>query len=73
MHAENFLVDQSSNGQAIENVAENAPESDGVAAFAFVVEAVDAIDLGALMVTSQEEEVLWVLDLVAQEQAHRLD
>jgi len=73
VHAENFLIDESGNGQAIENVAENAPESDGVSAFALVVEAVDAVDLGAFVVASEQEKVLRVLDFVAQKQAHRLD
>ena len=52
VHAENFLVNQSSNGQAIENIAENAPESDRVTTFAFVIKSVDAIDLGTLVIAS---------------------
>lgn len=37
-----------------------------------VVEAVDAVDRGALVVAAQQEEVLGVLDLVSQQQADRL-
>ena len=37
-----------------------------------VVEAVDAVDRGALVVAAQQEEVLRVLDLVGQQQADAL-
>ena len=30
----------------------------------FIVEPVDAIDTGALVIASEQEEVLWILDLV---------
>ena len=52
MHAENFLVNESSHWEAIEDVAEDAPESDGVPAFAFIVETVDSINLCALVIAS---------------------
>ena len=65
MHAENFFVNQGSNGQAIEHVTEYSPESDGVAALALIVEAVDTVDLCTLMVAAEQEEILWVLYFVA--------
>ena len=40
---------------------------------ALVIEAVDAVDGGALVIASQQEEVLWVLDLVGEEEADRLE
>jgi len=70
VHAENFLVDESSNRQAVEDVAEHAPESDGVSTLALVVKAIYTIDLGALMVSAEHEEVLRVLNLVAHQQAN---
>ena len=73
MHAENFLVDEGGNGEAIEDVAEDAPESDRVPAFAFVVETVDSIDLRTFVIASQKEEVLGILDLVAEKKANGLD
>ncbi len=73
VHAENLLVDKSSNGQAIKHVAENAPESDRVATLALVVEAVDTVDLGTLVISSQQKEVLGILDLVAEQQANCFD
>lgn len=38
----------------------------------FVIEAVDSIDGGALMVSAQQEEVFWVLDFVSQQQTNGL-
>jgi hypothetical protein len=58
---------------AVEAVAERAPDFDGVATLALVVEAVDPVDRRALVVAPQEEELLRVLDLVGEEQADGLD
>ena len=70
VHAEDFLVNESSDRQTVENVTENAPESDGVSTLALVIEPVNAIDLSTLVIASQQEEVLGVLNLVAQQKAH---
>jgi hypothetical protein len=72
VHAENLVVDDGGDGEAIEAVREHFPQLDGVAALALVVEAVDAIDAGALVVAAQQEEVLRVLYLVGQQKAHGL-
>ena len=69
MHAENFLVDESCDGKTIEAVCEDFPKLDAVTALAFVIEAVDAIDRGTFMISSQQKEVLWVLDLIGQKEA----
>lgn len=37
--------------------------------FALVIEAVYSVDGGALVIATQQEEVLWVLDLVGEQQA----
>ena len=73
MHAENLLINERCDGEAVEDVAEDSPESNGVSTLALIVEAIDAIDLSALVIASQEEEVLGVLDLVAEEKADCLD
>ncbi len=67
MHAQNLVVDQSSDWHAVEDILELFPDADGVPTLALVVEAVDSIDLATLVVASQEEEVLLELDLVGQE------
>ena len=73
MHAENFLIDEGSNGQAVEDVREDLPEPDGIPPFALIVKAINSIDLRAFVIASQKEEVLRVLDLVAEEQANAFD
>lgn len=37
-----------------------------------VIEAVDAVDAGTLVVPTEQEKVLWVLDLIGQQQADSL-
>jgi len=65
VHAENFLVDQGGDRQAIEDVAKDAPESNGVSTFALIVETIDSVDLGTFVISYEKEEVLRVLNLVA--------
>lgn len=64
MHCEDLLVDDCSNGQAVEAVRESLPEFDVVPSLALIVEAVDSVDGSALVVTAQNEEVFRVFDLV---------
>ena len=64
--ADDLLVDDGRYGQAVEAVGERLPELNVVAALALVIKAIDPVDGGALVVTTQEEKVLWVLDLVSQ-------
>ena len=52
MHAENFLIDKSSNWEAIEAIGKNFPELDTMATLALIIESIDAIDGGAFVVTS---------------------
>jgi len=52
MHAKNLLVNQSRNGQAIENVRKDAPESNRVTALAFIIKAIDTIDLSTFVISS---------------------
>lgn len=73
VHAQNFLIDDRTNGQAIEYVWEYFPEFNGVATFAFVIEAVNTIDLSAFMIAAEQEEIFWVFDFVTQQQSDRLD
>ena len=69
MHREDFLIDDGRNRQAVETVRECLPQLDIIASLALIVESVDAVDGGALVVAAENEEVLWVLDLVCEEQA----
>lgn len=72
MHGKNLLVDDSGDRKAVEAIGECLPQLDIVATLALVVEAIDSVDRGALVVTSEDEEVFGVLDLVGKEQANGL-
>ena len=73
VHGENFLVNDSGDGQAVEAVGKRLPQLDVEAALALVVEAVDAVDARAFVVAAQNEEVFGVLDLIRQQQADGLE
>lgn len=73
MHGEDLLVDDSGDGKTVETVGEGLPQLNVVTALALVVEAVDSVDGGTLVVATEDEEVLGVLDLVGQEQANGLE
>ena len=64
MHAEDFIVDKGGDGQAIEAVCEDFPQFDSMSALTFIVESVNTVDGGTLVITSQQEKVLGVLNLV---------
>ena len=64
MHAQDLVVDQGRNGQAIKTVCEDLPQLDAMTALALIVKAVDSIDRCTLVISAQQEEILWVLDFV---------
>ena len=66
MHAEYLVVYHRRDRQAIEHVLELLPQSNTIASFALIVEAVHSVDRACLMVPTQHEEVLSVLHLVRQ-------
>ena len=66
MHAKNFFINQSCNWEAVETICENFPKLDAVATLALIVKSINAIDGGTFMVSSQKEEVFWVLDFVGK-------
>lgn len=73
MHSENLLINNSGNGKAVETIGESFPQLNIVAALALIVETVDAVDGGTLVVTSQDEKVLRVLDFVGEQKADCLE
>lgn len=72
MHGEDLLINDGGNRQAVEAVGECFPQLDVVPSLALVVETIDTVDGGALVVASQDEKVFWVLNLVRQQEADRL-
>ena len=67
-----LLIDDCRDGQTVEAVGERLPQLDVVATLAFIVESVDSIDGCAFMVAAEQEEILWVFDLVRQQQTDGL-
>lgn len=71
MHRENLFINDCSNRKTVEAVCECLPQLNVESALAFVVEAVDTVDTGTLVVAAKNEEVLRVLDFVRKQQAYR--
>lgn len=72
VHAEDLVVDDRRHGQTVEAVGEYLPEADAESALALVVEAVDSVDRGTLVVSSEKEKVFWEFYLVGQQEAYGL-
>ncbi|CDK26665.1 unnamed protein product [Kuraishia capsulata CBS 1993] len=68
MHGKDLFVDDGSNRQTVETISKRLPQLDIVAPFALVIESVYSVDGGTLVVTSQDEEILRILDLVREQQ-----
>merc|ERR1719361_920152 len=64
---EDLLVNDGGNGQAVETVCEGLPQLDVVPPFAFIIETIDAVDGGTLVVSSQQEKVLRVSAVAAED------
>ena len=66
MHSKDFLINNGCNGQAVEAISEGFPKLDIIPSLALIVETVDTVNRGTLMVSSQYEEILRVLDFVGK-------
>jgi len=44
VHAENFIINERGDGQAVKAVCEDFPELDAMATLAFIVKAVNSVD-----------------------------
>jgi hypothetical protein len=64
VHTEDFVIHHGTDGEDIEAKSKLFPYLDIVSPFALVVEAVHPVDGLALMVTSQQKEVLRILNFV---------
>lgn len=72
VHGEDLFVDDGCDWQAVEAVRKCLPKLDIVSPLALIVETIDPIDGRALVVAAEDEKVLWVLNLVGQQQADGL-
>jgi len=64
VHAENFFINNSSNRKTVETISESFPELNVIASLALVIETIDSVNRGTLVVSSEKEEVLRVLNFV---------
>ena len=68
MHAKDLVIDEGCNWHAVEHVLELLPDTDTVSPLALIVEAIDPVDLSTLMITAQQEEILFELRFIGKEQ-----
>lgn len=73
VHGENLLINDGGNRQTVEAISKSLPQLNVVAALALVVESIDTVDRSALVVATQNEEVLGILDLVGEQEADGLE
>lgn len=73
VHTQDTIIDDGCDRQYIEASAKLSPDSHVVPALALIVEAVHPVDGLALVITSQQVEVLRELDLVGKQQRDGLD
>lgn len=70
VHREDLLINNSCDWQAIEAIGERLPKLDVVSSFTLVVESIDTVNRSTFMVTTEDEEILGVFDLVCEEKAN---
>jgi hypothetical protein len=73
MHGENLLVNDGGDWQAIEAVCEGLPQLDIIPSLALIVETINAVNRGTLVVTSKDEKVFWVLNLICEKETNSLE
>jgi len=80
MHTQNLFINKRHNGHGIENIYKILPDLEVIASLTLItslltliVEAIDAIDAGTLMVAPEQKEVLRELDLIAKQEHHALN
>ena len=66
MHAQDFLINNSSNGKAIETICESFPQFDVISSLALVIKSINTVDRGTFVVSSEQEEILRVFNFVSQ-------
>ena len=73
VHCEDLLINNGGNWQAVEAIGECLPKLDVVSSFTLVVKSIDTVDRSTLMVTTKNEEVLRILNLVRKQEADGLE
>ena len=65
MAAKYFFVDNGSHRQAIEAIGKSLPQFDIVPSLAFIIETINTVNAGTFVVSSQEKEILRILDFIS--------
>ena len=73
VHTQDTIVDDRGDRQDIEAGAELSPDAHVVPALAFIVKSVHSVDGLALVIASEQVEVLGELDLVREQQCDRFN
>jgi len=73
MHAQDSVINDRRDGQHVEAKPKLFPDSHIISPLTLIVEPIHPVDALALVVASQQEKVVWELDLVGQQQADRLN
>ena len=70
MHTQYSIIDNSTNWQNIEDSAEFSPQFDTISSFALVIKAVHPVNGLAFVVSSQQEEVIRVLNFICHQETN---
>ena len=73
MHADDAVIDEGGYGEIFEAFGKGLPEPNAVATLAFVVEAVDFVDVVCFVVSAQKEEIVGIFYFIGEEEANALD
>lgn len=63
---------QNASAKCINGIDRQIAPGESPSSLTFIVETVDTVDACTLVIASQQKEVLWVLDLVGQQQTDGL-
>ena len=72
MHTEDLLIDNGSNGQAVEAIREGLPQFDVVASLALIIKAVCSVDCLAFVVSPEQMECIWKLKFESEQKGDHL-
>jgi hypothetical protein len=64
VHGEDLLIDYCSNWETVEAIGKSLPQFDVISSLAFIVKSVDTVNGSAFVVSTENEEIFRILDLV---------
>ena len=80
MHTHNLLIDKRTNRHNIKDIRKEFPKLEIILPFAFVnenltfvIKSINSIDTRALVIASEQEEILGEFDFIGEDQRNALD